>query len=64
MTMIKRSSTKQPVLRPLKGPPSRLRGGAYDGPHINKDRDDITQVRAYEPGYKGKQQKSRPKWPY
>jgi len=60
--MIKRHSTKQPVMRPLKGPPSRLRGGAYDGPHINKDRDDITQVKAYEPGIKGKQQKAKGPW--
>jgi hypothetical protein len=52
----------------LKPKPSRvserLRGGAYDGPHVNKGRTDIKQVEAYTPGHKGKSQKLRPKWPY
>src|SRR5262245_31205641 len=62
--MIKRHSTKQETRRSVDRQAKGLRGGAYDGPHINKDCSDITQVRAYEPGHKGKQQKSRPKWPY
>jgi len=63
--MISRKTSKQPSLRPLKGPPSSgLRGGAYGSPKVNKDRDDITKVAAYTPGIKGQQQKRRPKWPY
>jgi hypothetical protein len=41
-----------------------LRGGAYAGPKINKDRDDIHAVAAYTPGIKGTQQKRRKSWPY
>lgn len=61
--MKNRLTTKPPVLRPPKGPPSSgLRGGAYGAPHVNKNRDDITQVAAYSPGIKGKTQKRRAKW--
>jgi len=61
--MIPRKPSKQPSLRPLKGPRSSgLRGGAYGGPSINKGREDITQVAAYTPGIKGKTQKRRTKW--
>jgi len=61
--MKQRLPSKQPTLRPLKGPRSGgLRGGAYGSPSINKGRDDITQVAAYTPGIKGKTQKRRTKW--
>jgi hypothetical protein len=61
--MIKRRSTKQPDMRPIKGPSSSgLRGGGYDGPRVIGDRDDIKQVAAYDPGHKGKQQKARGPW--
>jgi len=61
--MKQRLPSKQPTLRPLKGPRSSgLRGGGYKGPSINKDRDDITQVAAYTPGIKGQTQKRRTKW--
>jgi len=63
--MKQRLPSKQPTLRPLKGPRSSgLRGGAYGGPKINRDRDSPTQVAAFEAGHKGKQQKRRPAWPY
>ena len=62
MTM-RRPPSKQPDLRPLKGPPSSgLRGGAYGGPSINKGRSDITQVTACEPGLKGAKTKTRKRW--
>jgi len=61
--MIPRRPSKPPNLRPRPLPPSTgLRGGGYGGPSINKGRDDITQVAAYEPGIKGKTQKRRGKW--
>jgi len=47
--------------RPLP-PATGLRGGGYKGPQINKGRSDVTQVAAYTPGHKGKQQKRRGKW--
>jgi hypothetical protein len=60
-----RQSSKQPDLWPPKEPRSSgLRGGAYDKPHVNKGRSDITQVEAYSPGHKGKTQKLRPRWGY
>ena len=65
MTTTKRLSSKQPTLRPLKGPRSSgLRGGGYSAPKVNKDRHLPTQVVAFEEGHHGKQQKRRPKWPY
>ena len=61
--MIPRRPSKPPSMRPRPLPPSTgLRGGAYGGPSINKDRDNITQVAAYEPGIKGKTQKRRGRW--
>jgi len=60
----KRLPTKQDSRPPREQRSSGLRGGAYDGPNINKGRSEVTQVAAYEPGHKGKQQKLRPKWPY
>ena len=58
-----RQPTKQPTMRPAKPQAERQRGGGYDGPRINRDRDDIHKVAAYDEGHKGKQQKPR-KWPY
>jgi len=63
--MIPRLPTKQSSMRPRPLPRSTgLRGGAYSGPQINKDRHLPTKVVAFEEGHKGKQQKRRPKWPY
>jgi hypothetical protein len=41
-----------------------LRGNAYSGPKVNKNRDDVYAVTAYDEGYRGKTQKRRPAWPY
>jgi hypothetical protein len=58
-----RQSSKQPDLRPPKEQRSSgLRGGAYSGPSVKKNRDDIHAVAAYTPGIKGKTQKRRSKW--
>jgi hypothetical protein len=62
--MKNRMTTKPPVLRAPKGPRSSgLRGGAYGGPNVRKNRDDIHAVAAYTPGHKGaKSPKSRKPW--
>jgi len=62
--MKQRLTTKQDMRPPREQRSSGLRGGAYGGPSVNKNRSDITQVAAYEPGIKGKTQKRRSKWPY
>ena len=61
--MIPRRPSKPPNMAPRPLPPATgLRGGGYKGPQINKGRSDVTQVAAYTPGHKGKQQKRRGKW--
>ena len=63
--MKQRLPTKQPTLRPLKGPRSTgLRGAGYSGASVREGRHLPTQVVAFEEGHKGQQQKRRPKWPY
>jgi len=60
-----RQLTKQPNMRkPIDTNAHSLRGGGYEGPRINKNRDDIRQVKAFETNIKGGKQKARPRWPY
>jgi hypothetical protein len=48
-----REPTKPDLRKPIDTQARGLRGGAYEGPRVNKGRDDIYAVRAYEPGHKG-----------
>jgi hypothetical protein len=57
-----RQSTKQPTMRPAKPQAERQRGGAFEGPRINRGRDDIEQVAAYDPGIKGAKKPKARKW--
>jgi hypothetical protein len=49
-------------MRPAKPQAERQRGGAFEGPRINRGRDDIEQVAAYDPGIKGAKKPKARKW--
>jgi hypothetical protein len=57
-----RQPVKQDMRRPIDTQSTGLRGGAYGGPHINKNRDDIEQVAAYSPGRQGAKKPKIKKW--
>src|SRR5262249_11560692 len=62
MMPTKRLPTKQPDMRPPRD--TQAKGVNYTQPHINKNRDDITQAEAYSRGHKGASKPQARKWYY
>jgi hypothetical protein len=55
----RRRTDKFEMRRPVDTNQTGRRGAAYDGPKVNKDRDNPHAVTAYDEGYRGKTQKQR-----
>jgi hypothetical protein len=56
---------RQPVREDKRKPiDTQAKGLAATKPKVNEHRDDIYQVKSYDPGHKGQQQKRRKSWPY
>jgi hypothetical protein len=62
MTITRRQPVKPDKRRPIDTQAHGLRGGAYAGPSVKKNRDDIEQVAAYSPGHKGAKKPKAGKW--
>jgi hypothetical protein len=63
MAITRRLPVKPDLRRPIDTQAHGLRGGAYAGPKIKQNRDDIEQVAAYSPGMQGAKKPKARKWP-